>query len=169
MTKQNMISERAHDAQRVGGRTGPVPSNKHQPGIRPFFELQQTIGNQAMLQLLEAGMIQAKLRDSQPGQGLSSVTDCSGWEGEHYLRRVWQPAWGVASVRIITPPPDRVCKLIVNAGKGQIILTVKLSPADKIVKVGRDPDPNWHMHRYYLYRCSTSNQLVFSGPECPEF
>jgi hypothetical protein len=33
----------------------------------PFVGLQQAIGNQAMLQLLEAGAIQAKLRISQPG------------------------------------------------------------------------------------------------------
>ena len=33
----------------------------------PFGSLQQTLGNQAMLQLLESGVVQAKLRISQPG------------------------------------------------------------------------------------------------------
>src|ERR1700733_5973585 len=33
----------------------------------PLSEFQQTIGNQAMLQLLDAGVLQAKLRVSQPG------------------------------------------------------------------------------------------------------
>jgi hypothetical protein len=49
-----------------GNKQGAGPT----PGLsssNPFLSLQQTIGNQAMLQLLEAGVIQAQLRVSQPG------------------------------------------------------------------------------------------------------
>lgn len=44
--------------------TGP---QQWPPSGNPFLTLQQTLGNQAMLQLLEAGIVQAKLRVSQPG------------------------------------------------------------------------------------------------------
>jgi len=37
------------------------------PSANPFLGLEQTVGNQAMLQLFESGAIQAKLRVSRPG------------------------------------------------------------------------------------------------------
>ena len=53
-------SRRSHGAKQ-GGRSSQLVSEN------PFAGLQQTIGNQAMLRLLEAGSIQTKLRVSQPG------------------------------------------------------------------------------------------------------
>ncbi|HKV78351.1 MAG TPA: DUF4157 domain-containing protein [Candidatus Sulfotelmatobacter sp.] len=41
----------------------------------PFFGLQQTLGNQAMLRLLEAGVLRAKLRVSQPGDSDEQEAD----------------------------------------------------------------------------------------------
>ncbi len=41
----------------------------------PFSGFQQTVGNQAMLQLLETGVIQAKLRVSQPGDADEQEAD----------------------------------------------------------------------------------------------
>jgi hypothetical protein len=53
-------AQHAKDAKAVG--SGPRPSSQ-----LSSLSLQQTLGNQAMLQLLEAGAIHAKLRVSQPG------------------------------------------------------------------------------------------------------
>ncbi len=54
-------SHRGHGTRENGGPLSRLVSET------PFFGLQQTLGNQAMLQLLESGVIRAKLRVSQPG------------------------------------------------------------------------------------------------------
>ena len=52
----------------------PVKAPEHhrdrqpsQRNVNPLLGLQQSLGNQAMLRLLESGVIQAKMRVSQPG------------------------------------------------------------------------------------------------------
>ena len=45
------------------------------PAVNPLLGFQQILGNQAMLQLLEAGAIQAKLRLSQPGDADEEEAD----------------------------------------------------------------------------------------------
>jgi hypothetical protein len=46
-----------------------------QPSSNPFLSTQQALGNQALLQLLSAGTIQAKLRVSQPGDSDEQEAD----------------------------------------------------------------------------------------------
>src|ERR1700683_3197707 len=57
-------SEKAPSRARSAGRN---PSSAPPPATAPLSGPQQNLGNQAMLQLLEAGVLQAKLRVSQPG------------------------------------------------------------------------------------------------------
>jgi len=45
----------------------PSPALQPQPQEHPLLQLQQDIGNQAVLQLMRAGVLQAKLAVSQPG------------------------------------------------------------------------------------------------------
>jgi hypothetical protein len=63
-TTARSASENAPSRTRSAERN---PSSAPSPATAPFFGLQQNLGNQAMLQLLEAGVLQAKLRVSQPG------------------------------------------------------------------------------------------------------
>jgi hypothetical protein len=62
-------SSRGHGTKQNAGRSSQLGLEN------PFFELQQTIGNQAMLRLLDAGVIQAKLRISQPGDADEQEAD----------------------------------------------------------------------------------------------
>src|ERR1700677_1685600 len=64
MTKQSVISGPTQSSER---KSSSVSRNKRQVSTCGFSGLQQTLGNQAILQLFEAGTIQAKLRVSQPG------------------------------------------------------------------------------------------------------
>src|ERR1700683_4716545 len=57
-------SEKAPSRARSAGRN---PSAAPSPATAPLSGLQQNLGNQAMLQLLESRVVQAKLRVSQPG------------------------------------------------------------------------------------------------------
>jgi hypothetical protein len=62
-------SHRSRGTKPDGGRASQLVSEN------PFAGLQQTLGNQAMLQLLEAGVVQAKLRVSQPGDADEQEAD----------------------------------------------------------------------------------------------
>jgi len=59
--------------QRAGATRGDPGRASYPP--HPLSGLQQSIGNQAMLQLLESGVIQAKLRVSQPGDAAEVEAD----------------------------------------------------------------------------------------------
>jgi len=61
-------SRRSHEGHGGGSSARLLSDN-------PFFGLQQTLGNQAMRQLLEGGAIQAKLRVSQPGDSDEQEAD----------------------------------------------------------------------------------------------
>ncbi len=52
----------------MGGQRPP-------PAVNPWFQLHQTVGNQAMSRLLRAGAVQAKLHVSQPGDADESEAD----------------------------------------------------------------------------------------------
>jgi len=62
-------SRRSHEIGRGGGSSARLVSEN------PFAGLQQTLGNQAMLRLLDGGIIQAKLRVSQPGDADEQEAD----------------------------------------------------------------------------------------------
>lgn len=109
-----------------------------------------------------------------------SEVDCSGWESdpqsfskraaERYLWNIWQPWFSVSHITCTAPPPNWICKVAVSTGAGDIILTVQLSPQDKLVRVSRDSDPAVHMVCFYSYHCLASGQLVLEGSAtCPTF
>jgi hypothetical protein len=66
MTQRKAIPDRGQTAQPAVSR-GALARVSSQTASRPFFDLQSTLGNQAMIQLLDAGIVQAKLRVSKPG------------------------------------------------------------------------------------------------------
>src|SRR5262249_54476784 len=110
---------------------------------------------------------------------LSAENECAGWErdpqsfskraAEHYLRNVWQPFFQVRRITCNGKSPDWTCNVTVYVGSGLIVLTVKLSPGDKLVRVERTPDPNKHMSCFYGYRCLPTGALIFEERACPTF
>src|SRR6266568_3222749 len=56
------------------GRMASEHTVRH-ASLDPLLELQQTIGNQAVLQLLRSGAIQAKLTINQPGDPFEQEAD----------------------------------------------------------------------------------------------
>jgi outer membrane protein OmpA-like peptidoglycan-associated protein len=106
----------------------------------------------------------------------STEDQCAGWErdpesfskraAEHYLRKVWQPSFRV-SITCTVPPPNWTCKVTVDVGAEPIILTVKLSPGDKLVRVARMPDSRTYLVCFYGYRCLPTGALILQKRACP--
>jgi hypothetical protein len=148
---------------------------------RAEFELQAELNK--LMRVLERSDLESEIAESDrefqdaPQQGAG----CSGWErdresfakraAEFYLRRSWKPGFRVVDIACYSPPPDWNCDAVVRDAKGGFVaqVNVQLSPADKLVRVHRNSDPETHMVCFYTYNCSADGQLVFKGSTCPAF
>jgi Domain of unknown function (DUF4157)/The BURPS668_1122 family of deaminases len=77
MSEKASAGKSANQTTAVASRPGHVAAAVRQPvsNVSPFGQFQRTLGNQAMLQLLASGVIQAKLRVSQPGDADEQEAD----------------------------------------------------------------------------------------------
>lgn len=145
-------------------------------GSNPFWEMQQTIGNQGMQRLFHSGVIQAKVRDKPSDGNPSDETDCSGWESDlqsfsvlvakEFLKMLGKSGVKVGVVKVIEPPPHWVTRVVVHTGaKGEedIVLTVGLSKFGKFVMVGRGE----LFDCSFDYHCDASGRLVLVNRNCP--
>ena len=95
---------------------------------------------------------------------------CSGWESdpESFAKRAAEHHLGVSArtTRIVRTanPPNWACNVSVDRGDGPVVLTVQLSPAEKLVRVGPASGPSGQM-MCYKYRCVAAN-LVFESSVC---
>jgi len=95
---------------------------------------------------------------------------CSGWESdpESFAKRAAEHHLGVSArtTRIVRTanPPNWACNVSVDRGDGPAVLTVQLSPAERLVRVGPASGPGGRM-MCYKYRCVAAN-LVFDSSVC---
>ena len=79
MKKQEQERAPSHPGDKV--HRSPKPGGKNNSAVGPLSQLQKTAGNQALRGMLQAGVIKAKLRVSQPG-------DADELEAEREAERV---------------------------------------------------------------------------------
>jgi len=70
-----------------------------------------------------------------------------------------------------TDPANWNCDVVVTDQSGGFVaqINVRLLPADKLVRVHRNSDPNTLMVCFYSYSCTADGQLVFKESSCPTF
>jgi hypothetical protein len=123
-----------------------------------------------LLQEIERELFRSDRIESESEDGALRAAACSGWEGdresfakraaEFYLRGMWKPGFRVVDIACYLPPPNWNCDVAVRDSVVGFAaqVNVQLSPADNLVRVHRNSDPQTHMVCSYSYSCSADGE-----------